>query len=214
MNKRALLVFAKAPIAGHAKTRLIPKLGSAGAANLHQKLVRHTLDTLSNSNYWDTLLWCAGDMEHNFFRHCSANYDLKLFSQQGDDLGQRMYNAAKFSLQNYDSICIVGTDCPMLKSENISQAFDALKHIDVAFNPAEDGGYILIATNSIERNIFEGIQWGTSQVMTQSLGKAKQLNLNVKLLDTLWDVDIPEDLERPEMQAFLTDISENTLKAR
>jgi len=207
MNRRALLVFAKAPIAGHAKTRLIPKLGSAGAANLHQKLVQHTLDTLANSNYWDTLLWCAGDMEHNFFQECSANYDLKLISQQGDDLGQRMYHAAKFSLRNYDSICIVGTDCPMLKRENISHAFDALNNTDIAFNPAEDGGYVLIATNAVERNIFEGVQWGTSQVMAQSLEKAKQLNLDTKLLDTLWDVDIPEDLERPEMQVFLKGIS-------
>jgi len=207
MNKRALLVFAKAPIAGHAKTRLIPKLGSTGAANLHQNLVRHTLDNLVYPNYWDTLLWCAEDMEHDFFQQCSADYNLELFSQWGGDLGQRMYHAAKFCLKKYDSICIVGTDCPMLNSDNISQAFDALDYVDIGFNPAEDGGYVLISTNVIERKIFEGIDWGTSHVMAQSLEKAKQLNLETKRLDTLWDVDNPADLERPEMQVFLKSLS-------
>lgn len=203
MKKLALLIFAKAPIAGHAKTRLIPKLGALDAAELHKRLVLHTLDSLVNSRSWDTLLCCADDIQHDFYQQCFLDYNLKLFSQQGDDLGQRMHHAAQVSLQQYDAICIVGTDCPMLKKENISEAFDALKNADIVFNPAEDGGYVLVTTDTAEQNVFEGIEWGTSQVMQQSLEKAKQLNLLTKRLSTLWDVDVPEDLERPEMQTFL-----------
>jgi len=203
MNKNALLVFAKAPIAGHAKTRLIPKLGAVGAAELHQKLVLHTLDNLTNANCWDTLLWCADDIQHEFFQQCYIDYNLKLFAQHGDDLGQRMYHAANLSLKDYNSICIVGTDCPVLKEENISEAFETLNYTDIVFNPAEDGGYVLVAAKSIERKVFEGIQWGSSEVMHKTLEKTKQMNLDTKLLKTLWDVDVPDDLIRPEIQAFI-----------
>ena len=195
-RKRALLVFAKAPIAGHAKTRLIPKLGSQGAAELHAQLVLHTLDNLVNPDSWDTLLWCAGNVDHIFFHQCNLDFDIKLFCQQGDDLGQRMFHAVKTSLQNYDEICIVGTDCPALNENSIVKAYQALNDVDVVFNPAEDGGYVLIATNKIDEGLFEHVHWGTDQVMKESQKNIERMKWNSTCLDTLWDVDVPDDLQQ------------------
>ena len=41
----ALAVFARAPVPGEAKTRLIPLLGAEGAAALHVRLVERMLAT-------------------------------------------------------------------------------------------------------------------------------------------------------------------------
>ena len=198
-NKNALIVFAKAPVAGTAKTRLIPRLGAQGAAELHQKLVLHTLNNLVNPQHWDTILWCAGDRQHDFFQHCLASFDLVLDFQQGENLGDRMFHAIASSLSVYSSVCLVGTDCPVLTRCTIIEAFESLEASDMVFNPAEDGGYVLLAAKLIDRRVFENIRWGTGEVMQKSLENVKKTGYQVSLLSTLWDVDVPDDLFRLEM---------------
>ncbi len=194
-NKQALLVFAKAPVPGKAKTRLIPKLGAEGAAELHQELVLRTLERLVNSQ-WDTLLWTAGDSEHSLFQDCDVRFDLKRYVQQGDDLGQRMYHAMKTCLESYESVCLVGTDCPVLDEQIVAKVFRRLDNLDMVFNPAEDGGYVLLAANTVDPRVFENIRWGTSEVMGKTRVNLKKLNYDVSFFPVLWDVDVPEDLSR------------------
>ena len=191
------MIFAKPPIAGVAKTRLMPRLGAVGAAALHQKLVLRTLDNVHRPEQWDTNLWCAGDVTHPFFQACALDYRLSLYPQSEADLGQRMYAALQSSLRVYEAVCLLGTDCPLLSEAHIRQAFEQLDQgHDLVFSPAEDGGYVLIAAKFIKRELFENIQWGSCTVMQQSLANAEQLSLQVSLLPTLWDVDVPEDLPR------------------
>ena len=94
-----ILVFARAPIPGRAKTRLIPALGEQGAAELHSKLTLHTLDTTTQSNLCPVELWSADEHEHSFFSDCAERYPITLKQQQGIGLGQRMSLAMSETLK-------------------------------------------------------------------------------------------------------------------
>lgn len=193
-NKNLLIVFAKPPIAGLAKTRLIPQLGAEGAAELHSQLVMHTLVNLINPAQWETQLWCSTEINHNFFQKCHKIYQVNRRLQIGNKLGDRMYHAMLTSLESYDNVCLIGTDCPVLDKPVIEQAFSRLKNVDMVFNPAEDGGYVLVSAKKLDEKIFQKVTWGTDAVMRQTKDNAKEKNFQLALLPTLWDVDVPEDL--------------------
>ena len=91
---------------------------------------------------------------------------------------------------------IIGTDCPLMSPAYIAQAESALETADVVLGPAEDGGYVLIGCKRAEPALFRDIDWGTDQVLEQTLRAASQAQRSVAVLDTLWDVDRPEDWQR------------------
>jgi len=196
-NKNALVVFAKPPIPGYSKTRLIPKLGSKGAAEFHQKLVEHTLENIISPNDWDCLLYAASDIENIFFENCARKNSLLLKLQVEGDLGNRMYHAFFNELKQYEKVIIVGTDCPVLESKHIRKAFEELSHSDVVMTPAEDGGYVLIgAKERVEKKYFSNIRWGTNTVFEKNKKNIAECNCTLSVQPMLWDVDVPVDYEK------------------
>ncbi|HCN90034.1 MAG TPA: hypothetical protein DIT28_12800, partial [Oxalobacteraceae bacterium] len=65
-----IAVFAKAPVAGAAKTRLIPLLGEQGAADAQRAMTLRTLRTAQAAAPGQVSLWTAGDHAHSFFSEC------------------------------------------------------------------------------------------------------------------------------------------------
>jgi rSAM/selenodomain-associated transferase 1 len=99
--------------------------------------------------------------------------------------------------ENVESVVIIGTDCPAVTERYLDQALLALESgVDVVLGPAEDGGYVLVGMQRPITAVFEDIPWGTDQVMHRTLETLKAKELTYRLLDTLWDVDRPEDLAR------------------
>lgn len=196
-QKKALIVFAKAPIPGLSKTRLIPALGEEGAAKLQAELIHRQLQRCISVSEWDTQLWCKPDSSHDVFQQCLSDWPISLHEQPVGDLGEKMYLAFKQVLAEYPSAVIVGTDCPAMKAAIIRQAFAALANgNDAVFAPAEDGGYVLLGLKRAERGVFQEITWGSAQVFRQSMRAAKEKGLSVSLLETMWDLDEVEDLHR------------------
>ncbi|RKZ46735.1 MAG: glycosyltransferase [Candidatus Parabeggiatoa sp. nov. 3] len=185
-----LLVFAKAPQLGQVKTRLINHLGEQGAADLHQQLVKHCLQKFSN--VFSTQLWCAPDESHPFFQTCHAEFGVSLHRQIGSDLGDRM----AYALASSAPAVLIGSDCPSLTVETISEAFAALQHYPVVLAPAEDGGYVLIGLQQVIPELFIDIPWGSSQVLALTRARLQDLKLPWHPLPTQWDIDRPEDMER------------------
>ena len=70
---------------------------------------------------------------------------------------------------------------------------------DVVLGPAEDGGYVLVGMRRPIAAVFEGIPWGSGEVVQRTLIALRANDLSYRLLDTLWDVDRPEDLARLEL---------------
>jgi rSAM/selenodomain-associated transferase 1 len=195
MSRQALLVFARAPETGKAKTRLIPALGAAGAAALHAGLVEQTLRMVGMLKV-DVQLWCHPDTQQPFFRYCAERFGVSLHAQRGDDLGERMAKALGTALWEYDHVVLIGTDCPTLAASDLADAFAALADgADVVFGPAADGGYYLVGLRQPAPTLFADIDWGSERVLAQTQARAHALGLGTRLLAIHRDLDTPADLQ-------------------
>ena len=192
-----LMLFAKAPIPGFSKTRLIPALGKVGAADLQRQLILNTLGAITNPGEWDIQLWCAPEITDPFFQYCQSQFPITLKRQHDGDLGHKMASAFQLELDSYSQVVIIGTDCPAIEVATIRQAFAALeKGLPVVVCPAEDGGYVLLGMNQFSPNVFSDIAWGSRHVLHDTRMRLADLQWQWQELPTLWDVDNPEDLQR------------------
>jgi rSAM/selenodomain-associated transferase 1 len=181
-----IIVFAKAPVPGQAKTRLIPRLGAWRAARLHARLIRETIETALAARCGAVEL--HGTRRHAFFRNSKVSFRL----QRGRDLGERIYHALA---RSPGPAIVIGTDCPALTPADLRRALRWLRGgYDAVLAPAEDGGYALIGTKRAQRGWFEGIEWGGSAVYAETVKRLE--NHRWRALRRVWDVDRPEDLER------------------
>jgi rSAM/selenodomain-associated transferase 1 len=195
-SARSVIVFAKAPRPGHAKTRLIPLLGAEGAAALHARLIKHTLSTVRQAGFRAIYLYGA-PAEDDFLRFCAERYGAELIPQSGGDLGARMCAALADTLATSTSAVLIGSDCPAMTPHALRGAVRALEDgKDAAFVPTEDGGYALIALKRCHPTLFDGIAWSTSAVMEDTRARLRVVGWTWEELDLLWDVDTPEDYER------------------
>ena len=187
-----LAVLAKAPLPGHAKTRLMPALGAEGAARLHARLVHHTLANACEATPCTTL-WTALQHDHPLFTSLAARYAISLHPQPSGDLGQRIWTALEAMAEPG---LVIGSDCPMLSASLLRRCHSALAEADVVCLPAEDGGYGLIGMQRADPRLFTDIDWGSARVMEQTARKAAALGYRLACLETVWDLDRPADLAR------------------
>lgn len=192
-----IAVFARAPVPGRCKTRLIPAVGPAGAARVQRQLLVRTLDTVATPGLAPVSLWGAPDARHPFFLRCRSRFGVGLRRQSGGGLGERMAQAFGEMLRKHRYAVLVGTDCPALDTSVVSAALATLQAgRDAVFVPAEDGGYVLIGLRTPESRLFRGVRWGTGSVMAQTRARLGRLGLDWVELKTLWDVDHPRDMRR------------------
>ena len=189
-------VFAKAPVAGEVKTRLLPVLGAEEAARLHSQLVRRALATAVASQVGPVELWCAPDDAHPFFAACAEEFGVRLFVQDGADLGERMRHAFDAAFASGSALVIIGSDCPALEREHLVAAATALQSHDAVLVPAEDGGYVLIALAQPVPGLFDGIAWGTAEVLDATRSRLAAAGVRHVEQAPLWDVDRAEDYSR------------------
>jgi rSAM/selenodomain-associated transferase 1 len=192
-----LLVFARAPRPGAVKTRLVPVLGESGAAELQRRLIEHTLAVAHGAAIGAVELHGAPDCEDPFLADCARRHGARGISQIEGDLGARMAAALESALAAVPYAILLGTDCPALAAAHLQAARDALAAgADAVFVPAEDGGYALVGLRRCDRQLFDGIAWGGAQVMAQTRARLSSLGWRWRELETLWDVDRPDDYRR------------------
>ncbi len=189
-----LIVFAKAPVAGAVKTRLIPALGAAGAAALAVRLLAHTLAAGVAAGFDRVELCVAPDTAHPAFGAHAAAHGLALTLQGEGDLGARMDRALTRVLREHRHAVLVGTDAPALDAARLRDAAHALHDADAVFVPALDGGYALVGLRRAQPALFQGIAWSTAQVMAQTREQARAAGLNWAERDAVADIDEPADL--------------------
>ncbi|KAB7646478.1 TIGR04282 family arsenosugar biosynthesis glycosyltransferase [Polymorphobacter fuscus] len=184
-NRVRIVLFTRWPEAGRAKTRLIPALGPAGAAALHRRLTERTMTTCRASGI-QIEVRCTGAPVADF---ASWLGDDVAFVDQGEgDLGARLARAAAIC-----PLLLVGADIPDLSAAHLRQAAKALARAPVVIGPAEDGGYWLLGLAAPQPALFADIEWGSESVYAATVAR---LAAPPVVLDTLADLDRPEDLAR------------------
>lgn len=191
-----ILVFARAPVAGRCKTRLMPKLGARKAAQVHRALVLKTLRTACAVKDARTELWCAPNAMHGFFSACRLRLGMALHRQRRGDLGAKMSHAIARALRRAPRVVIIGTDCAVLNVDDLRAAFAALSTHDTVLQPADDGGYVLIGAQRWCANALHGIDWSSGRERGQTQRRLQRHGLSVALLEPRWDVDGPNDYVR------------------
>ena len=196
-SSERLILFTRYPEPGKTKTRLIPVLGSHGAADLQKQMTEHVLartdDFVSDRRVDMEVRYEGGNrglMEEWLGSHLSYR------SQGRGDIGARMAQAFSQSFtQGKTRVVIVGSDCPGINEVTVTTAFDLLGQFDLVLGPANDGGYYLIGLRREESKLFEGIPWGKAEVGAKTIEIANQLGLSWVTVDPLDDVDRAEDIE-------------------
>ncbi|MBE7502314.1 MAG: DUF2064 domain-containing protein [Verrucomicrobiales bacterium] len=197
MIRERLILFTRFPVAGRAKTRLIPCLGAKGAAQLQREMTEPVL-----ARIWPLAQRRAVTLEVRFEGGSEADMRRWLggglrFASQGDgDLGARMHRASTEAFDaGSQAVVIIGADCPEVDAVRIQSAFQPLRAHRLVLGPARDGGYYLVGLSAATPELFAGIPWGTREVLTTLVARARSVGLDPFLLPEAADVDEPADLE-------------------
>ena len=197
MNESALLVFTRAPVPGQTKTRLIPLLGTQGAAEFHQTVLQSTLAEANVSDFGTVEIWCATENDHPYIKQCGLDYSCTVKIQQGNNLGEKMQHATETTLAENAFVVLVGSDCPAITTEILNQSYQHLSNgKDAVLGPASDGGYYLIGLKRPNPYIFQDITWGEANVAARTRQNLDDLGLDYVELEELSDIDTPEDYQR------------------
>lgn len=190
-----LIVFARCPEPGRVKTRLARAVGDAAAAGLYAAFVTDLRARFAAAPF--AVLWAVAPPDTGF----AARFAIppgETFAQQGNDLGARMHAAfAQVRDAGFARCVLVGSDLPQLALASVERAFAALDDADLVLGPARDGGYWLIAARR-PPDVFDGIAWGTRDVLAATRARAAEQRATVALLDEDFDVDDADDLTRLE----------------
>lgn len=196
-NNTLLQVFAKSPVLGTVKTRLQPDYSAEFSQRCYCALVDYVLNQWQKSAVCPIQLCLAGD-EKIFAEYLPQWKNLNREQQVGNDLGERLKSACEKNLgkKTYYAVLMVGTDCPFIDKQYLTNACEALLKYDVVIGGAEDGGYVLLGIKQISATLFNNIDWGTEYVYEQTLVAIKQMGLSFFELPALADIDRPSDIEK------------------
>jgi rSAM/selenodomain-associated transferase 1 len=190
----------KAPRAGDVKTRLVPPLTHNEAAQLNTSFLRDTATAICAAAADSAR--CVGvytpvGTEHTYGDILPLNF--ALIPQRGDSFGERLYFAAEDLFAcGFESVCLIDSDSPTIPAETFSQAVKLLQGAEdrVVLGPSDDGGYYLIGLKKLHSEMFERIEWSTERVLEQTLRRAVEINVEVKMLSPGYDVDDRAGLQR------------------
>ncbi len=183
-----IVILAKAPRPGRCKTRLIPRLGARGAAQLQAALLERTVHTARESGVPVTV-FCTPDHRHPAFtrlRRCGV----ATRQQQGNDLGARMLHAARWGLRHHPRVLILGTDSPALSAAVLTTALEAQT---TTLIPAIDGGYVGLALSAASANVFRRVHWGSARVLRQTRRNLARMDAPWSELTAHADLDTTRD---------------------
>lgn len=194
-------IFAKPPVKGKVKTRLIADLGELVATDIYRYCLDYTLNLVRQSGL-DYQIWLSEDSSDPIFQ--GEAYNL----QQGTELGSRMLQAISSQLQRQTTdnpkIILIGSDCLDMTLDHFQQAIEALCSHDIALLPALDGGYALIACGKIESQLFADVDWSTASVFEQTLKNARTMEYRVSVLESVRDIDTLQDVNHyAELKSLL-----------
>jgi hypothetical protein len=220
MRRYAIAVMAKAPMAGHVKTRLVPPLTREEAAELYRCLLLDKIRQVGTLSGVDPYL-AYTPAEARAQMASLAPQDFTLIPQAGSDLGDRLHRLSAVLLDGgHPGVIIIDSDTPTLPSTYLLDALDRIQNesTDLVLGPAEDGGYYLIGLKRPCRSLFDSIPWSGPSVLSETLRRASAQRLEVATLPSWFDVDTPSDLLRlrndlatngsglaPHTRAFLFD---------
>jgi rSAM/selenodomain-associated transferase 1 len=195
LTETRIVIFAKAPLAGFAKTRLIPVLGAEAAARLARHMLLHTLQEAVAAAVGPVELCVTPHPSDPAWRGLTALEGIGWTEQAAGDLGVRMADAARRASAAREPVLLIGTDCPPLDAMLLRQAAALLGDHDAVLYPTYDGGYALLGLRRFDPRPFEQIPWSTAEVANRTIESVRALSWSLAVGGLLHDIDEPADLQ-------------------
>jgi uncharacterized protein len=188
MRQPELILFAKQPIAGLVKTRLLPEYGAERAAEIAAYMIRATVELAVSAWPGEISLPVWPDTAHPLSQELACEFHIRLPPQTGGDLGARMLNALREGVERHGSAAVMGCDVPHCAWDVLDQANDWLARGKNILGPTEDGGYYLIGMQEAIPELFENMPWGSHQVLSMTLARAEAIGIEFELMTKLRDI--------------------------
>lgn len=198
---RRTAIFAKRPVPGAVKTRLVPPLTPGEAAELARCMLLDGLERLARWSRQDPLgpvLAFAPATERTWFE-AQTPPGVELRAQCGADLGERLaaHFEDEFRRSPGSSVVVVGADAPLLARTVVYAAHAALAEgADLVLSPDLGGGYALVGLSRPCRELFTAVPMSAASMAERTLALAAERGLAARLLPTTGDVDVERDLVR------------------
>jgi hypothetical protein len=203
----AVVIFARYPVLGHVKTRLIPPLTFAEALHFHIACLEATVGLVAAlpASIRKYLYFTPHRRQGRPLRHrLRIPRGLVLEKQGSGDLGKRLCQAFRRCFRGgHERVVVIGSDSPTLPAQRILQAFRLLEHFPVVLGPARDGGYYLIGARAETKGLPElagCVDWGTPRTFRQTCARLRQWGRRLRVLPRWHDVDTGTDLRRLERE--------------
>lgn len=193
--KYRIVIFAKAPLTGQAKTRLSPALGAIGAAELAKKLLRLCVNEALQADIGAVELCVAPSMHHPIWRELDIPKTIEWTEQGEGDLGERLARATQRATAQGEIVLLIGTDCPGLTAEILREAAQSLAHHQACIVPVSDGGYALLGLHHYYSSAFLDMPWSTSKVAQITRKRLHDQGVLPHEFPILNDIDEPSDLQ-------------------
>jgi hypothetical protein len=190
-----LIVFARAPASGRAKTRLADSIGEPEAAGVYARLLYGQLLSLARAEWRHVTLQLsvAEEADRTTFAEAFPEFEIRV--QHQGDLGERLAAAFEEAFAaGAESAVVTASDVPALDAELAHAAFEELERAPGVVGPCRDGGYYLLGLRAPGAPLFDGVDWGTEQVLAQTEALARAAGLRLVRLPTHIDVDTEADL--------------------
>ncbi len=195
-----LLVIAKAPVAGQAKTRLGATVGHHAAADIAAATLLDTLDAVDATPVRARVLALTGDLDQasggDEIR--SRLGDVYVVEQRGDDFSARLANAIAdaAAVAGARPVLLIASDTPQVTADLLTECAQALVETDVVFGLARDGGWwVLGVTEPSMAECLHTIPTSRSDTGPATLEALRDKGLGVTLVAELSDVDTIDDVE-------------------
>lgn len=185
----ALVVMARNPLLGKAKTRIAEAVGDRQALKIYEQLVTDNQD-LCDSQPFPFIVYYSHFIDP-LDRWCAA-YS-KALQVPEPDLGLRIYDAISTQLEFFEKIILIGTDCPYITPEILNIAAEKLEKVDVVIGPSTDGGFYLLGLKEMNERLFDKIMWSTEMVVERLRSNIDATHLEFFELIELTDIDYYND---------------------
>ncbi len=196
MNTPTLILFAKSPIAGLAKTRFYPNCSYETAAKIAMEFIEHTLKVAKSAWNGKIKLMLSPNSHHEGVQRLLSSTGIESGSQSKGDLGLKMENAIRDEISNNTPVGLMGCDIPGVQARHLSAAYAQLCRGSNVLGPSSDGGFYFIGLQNCPKGMLQGMEWDTSNVAKAVIEKARSYQVRFQfVLECLQDVDTWEDFE-------------------
>jgi uncharacterized protein len=197
MRRMTVIVFAREPVPGQTKTRLIPAIGKNNAAALADAFNRDALAKAKRLAAAELVIAGSapgGAKRSRYFKTLARDFGAWIVEQGAGHLGARMA-AAMRPFTNAGGALLMGTDTPSLPVKMLTKNADLFETHPLVIAPTLDGGYYLVAMRGKLSDIFKPLNWGGDDVLVKTLHRLRDAGEPYCLGPWWYDVDRPIDLQ-------------------